>query len=230
MGHKKGMGLLMEWVDIPEDKEDEFNRWYNEERFPQLLAIPGVLNGARYFRPEAMPLRHLTCFELECPEVAETSAFQALEKDLSPWGKRTAPQIIGNNYTHSVYRMIYPDHLDPILAQTDLAPAINIGRQEIPLEVDVEWNRWYNSMYIRDLSVVPGCRSVRRYLAVKGQPRYMVFYELEHQDVCKSQEWVAARLRSSWSATMRGYVKSALGSGRPAVMYRRIFPLWASPP
>ncbi len=28
---KKGAGLLMVWADVPADKEDEFNRWYNEE-------------------------------------------------------------------------------------------------------------------------------------------------------------------------------------------------------
>ena len=45
---KKGTGLLMVWADVPADKEEEFNRWYNEEHLPERMAIPGFLGGARY--------------------------------------------------------------------------------------------------------------------------------------------------------------------------------------
>jgi hypothetical protein len=48
MAAKKGRGLLMVYVDVPAPLEDEFNRWYNEEHIPERLAIPGVLNAARY--------------------------------------------------------------------------------------------------------------------------------------------------------------------------------------
>src|SRR4029077_5154520 len=40
---KKGTGLLMVWADVPASKEDEFNRWYNEEHLPERMAIPGFL-------------------------------------------------------------------------------------------------------------------------------------------------------------------------------------------
>ena len=48
MAAKKGRGLLMVFVDVPENVEDEFNRWYNEEHIAERLSIPGVLNAARY--------------------------------------------------------------------------------------------------------------------------------------------------------------------------------------
>ena len=32
MTTQKGTGLLMVWADVPADKEEEFNRWYNEEQ------------------------------------------------------------------------------------------------------------------------------------------------------------------------------------------------------
>ena len=47
MADKKGTGLMMVWMDVPADKEEEFNHWYNEEHLPELLALPGVLNAAR---------------------------------------------------------------------------------------------------------------------------------------------------------------------------------------
>mgnify|MGYP003387860338 CR=1 FL=1 len=48
MAKKKGTALMMVSADIPADQEEEFNRWYNEEHLKDLLAVPGILDGARY--------------------------------------------------------------------------------------------------------------------------------------------------------------------------------------
>ena len=48
MEAKKGDGLLMVYCDVAAEHEEEFNRWYNDEHIPERLAIPGVLNAARY--------------------------------------------------------------------------------------------------------------------------------------------------------------------------------------
>ena len=64
MANKKGTGLMMVWMDVPSDKEEEFNRWYNEEHLAELVAIPGVLNAARYEAVSSGP-KHLACYELE---------------------------------------------------------------------------------------------------------------------------------------------------------------------
>ena len=48
MAATKGRGLLMVFTDVPEDVEEEFNRWYDEEHIPERLSIPGVLSAARY--------------------------------------------------------------------------------------------------------------------------------------------------------------------------------------
>ena len=74
MANKKGTGLLMVWVDVPADKEEEFNRWYNEEHLQELLSIPGVLNATRYEAVRSGP-KHLACYELESPAVVESAAF-----------------------------------------------------------------------------------------------------------------------------------------------------------
>ena len=66
MANKKGTGLLMVWVDVPADKEKEFNRWYNDEHLAERLAIPGFLAGARYEAVKGSP-KHLAYYELESP-------------------------------------------------------------------------------------------------------------------------------------------------------------------
>ncbi len=54
---------MMVWMDVPADKEEEFNHWYNEERLQELLAVPEVLNPARYEALRCGP-KHLACYEL----------------------------------------------------------------------------------------------------------------------------------------------------------------------
>ena len=69
MATKKGRGLLMVYVDVPAPLEDEFNRWYNEKHIPERLAIPGVLNAARYVAVRGGP-QYLACYQLEEPEAS----------------------------------------------------------------------------------------------------------------------------------------------------------------
>ena len=91
MPNKKGTGLLMVWVDVPADKEAEFNRWYNEEHLPQLLAISGVLNAARYEAVRSGP-KHLACYELENPGVVESDAFR--NRPRTDWEQRIGPRVM----------------------------------------------------------------------------------------------------------------------------------------
>ena len=75
MAKKKGMGLLVVSTDMPADKEEEFNRWYNEEHISELLAIPGILNAARYQAVSGLAFagggapKYVACYELVSPEV-----------------------------------------------------------------------------------------------------------------------------------------------------------------
>ncbi|GIT13468.1 MAG: hypothetical protein CM1200mP35_02880 [Chloroflexota bacterium] len=71
MANKKGTALLMVFVDIDTEQDADFNKWYNEEHIPDLLALPGFLNGARYEASKGGP-RYLACYELETAETLKT--------------------------------------------------------------------------------------------------------------------------------------------------------------
>ena len=75
MAAKKGDGLLMVYCDVAAEHDDEFNRWYNEEHIPERLAIPGVLNAARYRAVEGGPT-YLACYELASPDAWHTDVWQ----------------------------------------------------------------------------------------------------------------------------------------------------------
>ena len=73
MAAKKGTALLMVWAEVPPDKEEEFNRWYNEEHLAERLSVPGFLSAARYEAVKGGP-KHLAVYELESPAVMESDS------------------------------------------------------------------------------------------------------------------------------------------------------------
>jgi hypothetical protein len=209
MANKKGTGLLMVWVDVPADKEEEFNRWYNEEHLQELLSIPGVLNATRYEAVRSGP-KHLACYELESPAVVESAAFK--NRKPSELARRIGPRVIGTNFINNVYEMIHPKGLTPQIAQADMAPALQIGRMDVAPGHEDEWNQWYSGVYVPNYEKVPGCIRGRRWRAVRGAPQYAVVYEFEHEKVSESPEWEKQRDINPDNSRMRSLMTHAPGS------------------
>jgi len=208
---RKGTGLLMVWADVPADKEAEFNRWYNEEHLAERMSVPGFLNAARYEAVKGGP-KHLAVYELDSVAVLDTAAYRRLQTNPTPWTKRCSPEAIGTTYIRNVYTMIHPRALSGAAAASDLAPALQLGRMDVPREVDVEWNEWYNTIYVPNYEKVPGVIRGRRYRATTGSPTYLTFYEFEHPKVSETPEWQAQRDAVPASVRMREHMRHAPGS------------------
>ena len=221
MANKKGRGLLMVWADISEDKQEEFNRWYNEEHLAELLAIPGFLNGARYEAVRGSP-KYLACYELENVEVMQSDAYVHHQQNPTEWSQRMSPRLIGTNFVGNVYQQIFPEVPSTAQDQREMAPALQIGRMGIPAPVEDEFNHWYNTVYIPGYEQVPGCISGRRYSAARGEPKYCTVYEFEDEHVSLKPEWDKARDANPQSAEMRTLMVHVDGS--PGV-YNRVFQL-----
>jgi hypothetical protein len=211
MAEKKGTGLLMVWAEVPADKEPEFNRWYNEEHLAERLAVPGFLSAARYEAVKGGP-KHLAVYELESAAVMESPAYKKVQANPTPWTQRVGPQAIATTFIRNIYTMIHPRALSPIAAASDMAPALQIGRMDVPAEVDAEFNDWYNTIYVPNYEKVPGVIRGRRYRAVVGTPTYLTFYEFEHPKVSESAAWLAQRDAVPTSARMRTHMRHASGS------------------
>ncbi len=208
---KKGTGLLMVWTDIPGDKEGEFNRWYNEEHLKERLAVPGFLSGARYEAVKGGP-KHLAVYELESLAVLESAPYKKVQANPTPWTKRCSPEVIGTTFIRNVYTMIHPKALAPGIAESGMAPSLQIGRMDVPPEVDAEFNDWYNTIYVPNYEKVPGVIRGRRYRAVTGTPTYLTLYEFEHPKVSESAPWLAQRDASPVTQKIRPHMRHAAGS------------------
>ena len=223
MADKKGKGLFMVWVDIPADKEEDFNRWYNEEHLDELLAIPGVLNAARYVAVSGSP-KYLSCYELESVEVPDSPEYRVHLDHPTEWSKRVNLGGIATRLVANIYRQIFPLEVSREVSQSDMAPALQIGRMSIPPEQEDEFNEFYNTMYAPNYEQVEGCRRFRRYSLYKGEsPKYSVVYEFEHEKVSQSQEWLAARQKSGGGLGDK-FPQMKHDEGSPGI-YKKIFPL-----
>jgi hypothetical protein len=220
MPAKKGTGLLMVWCDVPEDREDEFNRWYNEEHIAEILTVPGVLNAARYEAVKGSP-KHLACYELDSPAAVLGDGFTKRTK--SKWSETMGPTLIGTNFFNPLYEMIYPDSVSTDMAGSGMAPALQVGRMNIPVEKTDEWNKWYNSTFVPNFEKAPGVIRGRRFKTVRGEdPLYSVVYEFENENVSQTPEWAAQRNADPKNNEMIGLIQH--GPGSPSI-YRKTFEL-----
>jgi hypothetical protein len=198
-------------LEVPMDKEDEFNRCYNEEHLAERLSVPGFLSGARYEAVKGGP-KHLACYELESVAVLETAAYKRVQAHPTAWTQRCSPEVIGTTYIRNVYTMIHPKAVTPQIAQSDMAPALQIGRMDVPPEIDNEFNTWYDTIYVPNYEKVPGVIRGRRYRAVTGAPIYLTLYEFEHPKVSESAAWAAQRDISPVTHRIRPHMRHARGS------------------
>src|SRR5262245_2175589 len=158
---KKGDGLLMVYCDVAREHEDEFNRWYNEEHIPERLAIPGVLNAARYKAVEGGPA-YLACYELESAEAWSSEAWQRWLKQPTAWSQRMSPSVIGTAYIRNLYRRIYPQVMTSETAEAEMAPVLLVGRMSVPVHLDAQFNEAYNHERLPLCQGIPGYIRARR--------------------------------------------------------------------
>jgi hypothetical protein len=223
MAAKKGDGLLMVYCDVAREHEDEFNRWYNEEHIPERLAIPGVLNAARYKAVEGGPA-YLACYELESADAWYSEAWQRWLKQPTAWSQRMSPSVIGTAYIRNLYRRIYPQVTTSETAEAGMALVLLVGRMSVPAHLDAQFNEAYNHERLPLCQGIPGYIRARRFEAVMGSPKYTTVHEMASLDVPKSQAWDGWRTAVTpvWNRDIRPHMLHEQGS--PGV-YRRIFPV-----
>ncbi len=67
-------------------------------------------------------------------------------------------------------------------------------------EVEAEFNEWYDKEHVPERLAVPGFLSGIRYTAVEGEPKYLALYELDNENVLKSDAYVkVSKLPTPWT-------------------------------
>lgn len=97
--------LYVVTMDVDPDKEDLFNKIYDEEHIPVLMKVPGVISAARYKTSDAGVARYLAIYELESPDVPHSEAFRQAS-DSGEWPTKVRPYC--SNRARIVYTQILP--------------------------------------------------------------------------------------------------------------------------
>src|SRR6516225_3927302 len=91
---------------------------------------------------------------------------------------------------------------------------------DIDAKHDKEFNEWYNTEHVPELLAVPGILAAARYVAVKGGPKYLAFYELENVGVMRTPAFTN-RQRTPWGQRVSPTV---IGSNLSRIVGEQIFP------
>ncbi len=196
-------GLLVAGFDYSTVAEDEFNDWYDTEHIPERERIKGFINAERWLGIDRSGISIAT-YDLASLDVLQSQTYRAIAGvNLSPWSKRVtgkcqricrfeAEQLVPGN------RVAPPGAGGLLLFAMNVAP-----------EVESEFNEWYDTEHIPNLSAVPGCLSARRYRANGGSHRYIAIYHLSSPEVCASKTWEGAAI-TKWTLKLRPYTQDRL--------------------
>ncbi len=93
-------------MDIPADKEDEFNHVYDTQHVPNITKAPGVHGCTRYKLVSADVdgvARYAAVYEIDSPEVPESAGWLA-ESEKGDWPAKIRPHT--TNRSHLIMRKI----------------------------------------------------------------------------------------------------------------------------
>ncbi len=90
MSSKKHILVTMR-IDVKPEVEEEFNRWYDQEHIPNLLAVPGILWAKRAINTGKGP-KYIAVYEHESIDVQHTEAYKkAVNTD---WTRKLTPYFL----------------------------------------------------------------------------------------------------------------------------------------
>jgi hypothetical protein len=79
----------------------------------------------------------------------------------------------------------------------------------VPPEHEDEFNAWYNTEHIQQITSIPGFINGRRYMALQGVPKYLALYELHDETITAGSEFQHVLANpTSWSARMRDFYQA----------------------
>jgi hypothetical protein len=192
----QAQGLITVWLDVPPEREEELNDWYNLEHLRQVVTLPGFISARRY-RVEDAPLKYLAWYETADETIESAADFQGVVERPTPWSQRMR-RLYGEKRERMNFRLMRDVGR---VSETD-TPWLYIVHTDIPDDIVDEYNAWYDQEHLPRLVTVPGVIRARRYAATAGNPQYLTAYELTDPNAFESPEGLQAR-KTPWTAKMR---------------------------
>lgn len=178
-------GLLTFAADIDPSREQDFNRWYEEEHIPERLAIPGFLRASRYQAVVGGP-KYLAVYEVSDPAVFSSPEYLHFLRGAgeTPWTKAilaACANKIRNTYVKLSERSNSAED-----ARGLLFVAMDTGPAD-----EEELNRWYEEEHVPERLSITGFVRASRYQVIEGGPKYLALYQVTNTDVFSTPEYLS---------------------------------------
>ena len=192
-------GLLCVLTNVDPQHEQAWNQWYDTRHVPQLLSVPGFLDGSRYTAVEGIEgtRKYLALYNLASGAVYESEARKSLSR--TDEDREMLPRF--KEFVIANMTQIYPP-ADQTPAHPEAVGALLVVGLVPEPEYEEEYNAWYDEEHIPELLPVPGVLRARRFRALEGVLRYLAIYELSAPEVRHSEAFEKA-IDTPWSARMR---------------------------
>ena len=200
---KEAKALLAVWMNPAPEREDDLNRWYAEEHFPDRLAMLGWLRGRRYVSLEGEH-KYVALYDLEDLGALSSPKYKEAQANSTPWTRRVVDNLRG--FTRTEYELVQSLGQSP----QGGAPFALFVRLETEPEHDAELNEWYEQEHLPALVGVPGCLSARRYRMTAGTTdsvKYLMIYEAETRETIRGNAWTKAAT-TDWTLHMRPFFRN----------------------
>lgn len=87
MTRQPGTGVLIVWVDLDPDIEQEADRWYIAEHLPERVSEAGYLRACRYRAVSGTPA-YMSVFEATTPDALASEGYRRITATISPLSAR----------------------------------------------------------------------------------------------------------------------------------------------
>lgn len=193
-------GLAIVSID-PGDNLQGLRSWYEKERIPAVLSVPGVSGVTKWevvFRygrtPQGSqaelpaPPSYVVIYELDDVSVARSDAFlDVTGRDFSQTatieGKETVFDQVMNATLGFIMERVNPE-AESTQSRGIMAVSLTPRREFIPI-----MHEWYDTVHIDELMSCPGFLRTRRYEALDGIPNLFALYELDDPEALRGERF-----------------------------------------
>jgi hypothetical protein len=190
------LGLLVAGFNYSAVNADEFNDWYDNEHIPERRRVPGFINAERWLGTDD-PKVSVATYDLQSPDALRSPLYRAIAYDnLSPWSKR----MVGR--CQRICRFEAEQTVPGSVAAPGEAAGLLLSAMNVDPAVEADFNAWYETEHLPQLSQVPGCLAARRFRVTSGAQRYLALYHLTGPEVVESRAWKAAGA-TPWALKLR---------------------------
>ena len=183
-------GLFYVYTDPGTVPEAEFHDWYDHEHGPLRMAVPGFVGGYRYGALDEAKPPWLVLYDLDSPDVLDSSEYKALGASPSERDKTVGPGLA------TLDRRIYAQLSSDGSAPDEPAPVLLTVALSVPEGAADDLQAWYTDEHIPMLLEVPGWQRIRRFQLVRGidgpAPEFLSVHELAGPQVLEEPGYRAA--------------------------------------